>query len=305
MYNITKIDILLATYNGANFLSQQLRSLQNQTLSAWELWIHDDGSTDATLDIIRDFMVKDERIHLIEDGICYKNPAYNFLSLLPYSKAPFSIFCDQDDIWLENKLQILYDKICELDNNKPTAVYSNSYVYETDECLIGGRASLAIPAKLEDLLFMNGGIQGCAILFNKALRDICINAPKFVCMHDHLLTLAAITFGQFVYINKNLMLYRRYNGTVTGHTDKRLIERFRRFFRKDKHVLHYAHNRAIHEFFEHYKDSIPDEKYKVFEEFCKFSRRGKLANIYAVFHYGYNLYGSKLILAFKLLVRPL
>lgn len=301
----TGIDILMATYNGGAFLAQQLRSLQNQTFKNWELWIHDDGSTDDTLDIIKEFSAIDSRIHWIRDEISYKNPAYNFLSLLPYSQAPFCIFCDQDDIWLENKLSILYEAIRKTDSQVPTAVYSNSYIYDSDQPQIEGKATLATPKTLQDLLFMNAGVQGCAILFNASLRKICLNTPNYVCMHDHLLTLAAITFGQMIYVDKCLMLYRRYSGTVTGYTDKNLRERIKHFFQQGKSVIHPNHYSALLSFYKNYEQEIPEDKKRLFQIFFSFKEKSRLHNIFSVWRYGFNLYGKKSILMFKLLVRPL
>lgn len=300
-----RIDILMATYNGGAFLSQQLRSLQSQTFENWELWIHDDGSSDQTLDIIAEFVKQDSRIHWINDDIKYKNPAYNFLSLLPFSQAPFCIFCDQDDIWLENKLSVLYEAIKELDPSQPAAVYSNSFIYEPEKAQISGFATLATPKNLYDLLFLNAGVQGCAILFNAALRSICKDRPEFVCMHDHLLTLAAITFGQLIYVDKRLMLYRRYEGTVTGYTDKGFASRWKKFFQKGKTVIHPDHYTAILSFYNHYKTRISPDKRKIFQAFFSFKKRTRIANAMAVWKYGFNLYGKKSILMFKLLVRPL
>lgn len=300
-----RIDILMATYNGGAFLAQQLRSLQSQTFENWDLWIHDDGSSDQTLDIIAEFVEQDSRIHWLNDGIKYRNPAYNFLSLLSVSQAPFCIFCDQDDIWLENKLSVLYEALKDLDPSQPAAVYSNSFIYEPEKSQIGGFATLATPRTLYDLLFLNAGIQGCAILFNAALRDICKDRPEFVCMHDHLLTLAAITFGQFIYIDKRLMLYRRYEGTVTGYTDKGFASRWKNFFQKGKTVIQPDHYAAILSFYDHYKKQITPDQSKIFQMFFSFKKRTRIANAMVVWKNGFNLYGKKSILMFKLLVRPL
>ena len=64
-----KVNIVLSTYNGAKFLSEQIDSIQAQTFTDWQLLIRDDDSTDKTLDIIAAYTVKDERIRLIMRGI--------------------------------------------------------------------------------------------------------------------------------------------------------------------------------------------------------------------------------------------
>lgn len=300
---MSKIDILLATYNGAEYIAAQVRSLQNQTFDDWCLLVHDDGSTDATLEILDGFAQTDSRIRIINDGKRFHNCALNFMHLLGFSEAPFCIFCDQDDIWLENKLQVMYDAIASKDNTKPHAVYSNSFVYNPDVPTIGGSASLCLPTQLKDILFMNAGIQGCALMFNAALRNICSNVPKVVAMHDHVLTLAAAVFGSLTYVDRHLMLYRRHEMAVTGPTAKRLTDRIAPFFDSTKTVLEKKHYAAIYSFVETYDSLISDKDKAIFSDFFRFEREGRIRRALHVFVKGYKLYGRSSILAFKMLVR--
>lgn len=302
---MSKIDILMATYNGASYIASQIRSLQSQTLSDWTLLVHDDGSTDGTLDIVVQFADADPRIRVIDDGIRFHDCALNFIHLLKFSDAPYCIFCDQDDIWLENKLQLMYDAIVATDNSKPQAVYSNAFIYNPEVPSIGGSATLCRPQTLYDVLFMNGGIQGCALMFNDKLREICRDAPEVVAMHDHLLTLSAIVFGNIAYVDKRLMLYRRYEGTVTGFTAGSLIDRIKPFFDSSKTVLHGKHNLAIHSFVEKYSSMISDKDMAVFDDFFRFEQESRMRRAAHVLIKGYNLYGRRSILAFKMLVRKL
>ena len=264
---MSKIDILLATYNGAEYIATQVRSLQSQTFADWCLLVHDDGSTDNTLEILEQFAKNDNRIRIVNDGKRFHNCALNFMHLLGVSVAPFCIFCDQDDVWLENKLQVMYDAILSKDNTQPQAVYSNSFVYNPDVPTIGGSASLCLPTCVKDVLFMNAGIQGCALMFNAALRSICRNVPKVVAMHDHVVTLAAATFGTLTYVDRHLMLYRRHEKAVTGPTAKRLTDRIAPFFDSTKTVLDKKHYAAIQSFIETYNLLISDKDKAIFFDF--------------------------------------
>lgn len=302
---MSKIDILMATYNGSAYIISQIRSLQCQTFTDWTLLVHDDGSTDNTLDLVRQFAATDRRIRIVDDGVRFHDCALNFMHLLSFSDAPFCIFCDQDDIWLENKLQVMLDTIASKDNTRPQAVYSNSFVYNPDLPDISGEASLCKPSQLKDVLFMNAGIQGCALMFNAALRDICRKVPSVVAMHDHVLTLGAVVFGTLTYVDRRLMLYRRHSSTVTGPTAKRLSDRISPFFDSTKTVLEAKHYRAIRSFTECYADLITPEKKRVFDDFFRFERQSRLARAMHVFTKNYRLYGSRSILAFKMIVRKL
>ena len=112
------IDILLATYNGGRYLIPQIQSLQNQTFQNWHLWIHDDGSKDETPALLERFVREDSRITWIKDDVLLHSASENFMHLLRFSTADYTICCDQDDIWLEDKLQVLYDAIRCRDNSR-------------------------------------------------------------------------------------------------------------------------------------------------------------------------------------------
>ena len=111
------IDILLATYNGERYIETQIRSLQAQTYGQWRLLVHDDGSTDHTLDIVRRLAADDARISLLDDGVQFHSAAQNFLHLIRHSTAPFCICCDGDDVWLAPKLERLYNEILRHDKS--------------------------------------------------------------------------------------------------------------------------------------------------------------------------------------------
>lgn len=300
-----KIDLLLATYNGARYLPAQIRSLQNQTYDDWTLYVHDDGSTDATLDVVRRFAAGDARIRLVDDGRRFGSPADNFLHLLSLSTAPYAVFCDQDDIWLENKLERLYDTISRADDGRPLAAYCNAYVYNPTAGTIDGYATLCHPRKLGDAFFMNGGVQGCSIILNAALRAICTDRPPYVVMHDHLTTLAALAFGRLLYIDERLMLYRRYPGAVTGETYGTFRQRLGVFFRRGKSVLFEHHYAALRSFHEHYRDRLTAEQKQLFERLYRYERRSRAANALAVLRDGFRLYGKRRVLFLKMLLRPL
>ena len=300
-----KLDILLATYNGSLFLPQQIRSLQNQTFTDWNLLVHDDGSTDGTVELIREFAAHDNRITLIEDGHRLHDAGLNFMHLLQYSDASYAIFCDQDDIWLEDKLQKMIEVMDKQDSAIPQMVYSNCYVYDYQHDDISGHGILFQPTSLHDTLFLNAGIQGCALMFNAALREICKKIPSQVAMHDHVITLAAVSFGHITCIPERLMLYRRHSSAVTGHTDKNRMERAKGFFRGKKTVLSLSHFQGVRSFYDTYYDVIPEESRKVFEDFFQFEHHGRLRNAFHAFCSGYKVLGSRSILFVKLLIRPL
>src|SRR5690349_15385572 len=100
-----RISVAMATYNGAPFLPEQLQSLAAQTLPPFELVVCDDGSTDRTIQILREFATSAPfpvRIHENSERLGFGD---NFLKAAALCQGDWIAFCDQDDIWLPHKLE--------------------------------------------------------------------------------------------------------------------------------------------------------------------------------------------------------
>lgn len=106
------VAILMATYNGDKYIEEQIQSIINQTYKNWQLFIRDDGSSDETLKIIKNFTNIDHRIHKITDNLGNLGPCLNFNELIKtHLEYKYIMFADQDDVWLENKIMISVNKI--------------------------------------------------------------------------------------------------------------------------------------------------------------------------------------------------
>ena len=102
-----KVNILMSTYNGQQFLAEQIRSIQEQSYTDWTLFIRDDGSSDNTKEILKDFEHQDSRIHLIDnDKSDNLGVIKSFHKLVNHDRADYYFFSDQEDVWLPNKLEL-------------------------------------------------------------------------------------------------------------------------------------------------------------------------------------------------------
>ena len=115
------VAVLMATYNGAEFLSEQLDSLAVQTHGNWRLWVSDDGSADATIDILRRYQKvwrEDRLILLSGPGRGFQA---NFLELTarPDISADYYAWSDQDDVWLPEKLARALERLEHLGPDRP------------------------------------------------------------------------------------------------------------------------------------------------------------------------------------------
>ena len=130
------VAILLGTYNGERFLEAQLDSLESQTVRDWKLYVSDDGSTDATVEIIRHYQSKWGTGKIQYRVGPQKGFSQNFLSLAcdPSIKADYYAFCDQDDVWLPEKLSVAIEHIARESSPGQLYAYGGRTTY-TDEKL--------------------------------------------------------------------------------------------------------------------------------------------------------------------------
>lgn len=122
------VAILMATYNGAEFLAEQLQSIQEQSHTNWSLWISDDGSTDETLRIVDEFAQRvAQDVHVVSGP--GRGHAVNFLHLLTHPDLPeaYLAFADQDDVWLPHKLE---HSLSALPSGRP-ALFGGRYIHAT------------------------------------------------------------------------------------------------------------------------------------------------------------------------------
>ncbi|MGB4661068.1 MAG: glycosyltransferase family 2 protein, partial [Mobilitalea sp.] len=215
----TEVIILMATYNGEKYIEGQLKSIINQSFTDWKLIIRDDCSYDCTVDIIKKYVFLDERISLIE-GKENLGQAANFSFLLgEVLNKNYVMFCDQDDIWTENKVEISIDVMKSLENEKgteePILVYTDLRYVNNNLEDIKGIYSKKHKNNLRSILGSNY-IYGCTIIINSALKNISYPIPAEAQNHDYWIALNAALYGSIIQVRKKTILYRQHNNNVTG-----------------------------------------------------------------------------------------
>lgn len=214
-----KVNILMSTYNGERFLAEQLDSILAQTYQEWQLLIRDDGSSDRTRDIIKNYCLKDQRIHFVnENESANYGVIKSFFSLLKYEKADFYFFSDQDDIWLPNKLDISLTQAGKYDTDKPLLVYTdlkvvNSKLEVLHESMIRTQSHHANTQLVQELT--ENTVTGGTALINHALAEQWRTTENLL-MHDWYLALVASALGNLVYIDSPTELYRQHEDNVLG-----------------------------------------------------------------------------------------
>ncbi|MFK7030570.1 glycosyltransferase [Flavobacterium oreochromis] len=297
------IDILLATYNGEKYIKSQIYSLLSQTYQDWRLLVHDDGSTDNTVGIIKGFQEVDQRIFLIEDGIQFGNAGLNFFHLMKFSDAKFLIFCDQDDIWLESKIELLMHVIENKDNSIPQMVFSGGYLYSSQKDIFQDFIETEKPKNIKEQLFLNAGLQGCSIIFNNKLNEMAKSFQGTLSMHDHLVTMIGITFGQISYLDRKLMLYRQNHvNKTTADISKKTI--FQKIFVDNFPVIEEKHFTTNKDFYYTFENIMKAGNKELFNEYFKYKEsKSKIKRLLIVFKNNFSLGGDFLKLSFKTIFR--
>lgn len=295
----------MATYNGEAYIENQLYSLLQQTEKKWKLWIRDDGSNDNTVKLIEYFVKIDSRINFISDTLGQLGPGKSFLELTKYADSQYIIFCDQDDIWLEKKLELLMLEASKaFEHNKPCLVYCDGFGYSDKKGTICSKSISRRHANtLNEFLFFNSGYQGCSILFNRELCEIVSDyQASYFYLHDDVVSLIAHAFGKVSFLNECLMLYRQHDSNVTGNINNSIKEKILRLFRRDLSLISIDHYTEKKSFFEAYKDRLSDEDKLIFEAYLRFPDVGLIGKLYMIFKYKFSIGGNRELLIVKTLL---
>lgn len=216
-----KLCILLASYNGEKYISEQLDSIINQTYKNWELIIRDDGSKDETVTILNKYEKKDERIKILRDDKGNLGFLKNFEELLFNAKEEFVLFSDQDDFWLKNKLEKFVEKIRDLDEkvlSKPLLVHCNSLVCDEKLEIIKEKFIDSKIAKKNNsnIYFFEYIVQGSTSMVNKKMIRESLPFLKSVTLHDRYFHLLSQFLGTRVFIDESLVKYRQHERNEIG-----------------------------------------------------------------------------------------
>ena len=224
MHSTDKIAILMATYNGEKYICQQIDSILSQTCKDWELYIHDDGSTDNTIAAVESYVEKyPDKIHLI-DGKSTGGAKYNFFYLFGQVEAPYYMTCDQDDVWLDKKIGLTYDKMLTIENKAdvPCLVYTELRVVDSELNTIAdtmsGYQSLDCHKRTINQFILQNSVTGCTMMINRALRDKMLHITDIdnTIMHDWWAALVAAQFGKTAFIDEPTILYRQHGDNSLG-----------------------------------------------------------------------------------------
>ncbi|WP_231427187.1 glycosyltransferase family 2 protein [Pedobacter sp. Leaf250] len=277
------LTILMATYNGDAFLEKQLKSIINQSYTAWELMIRDDGSDDDTLAIIENYCQKDNRIKLLNYGDVYGSACRNFSQLFDWAykhHRNYILFADQDDIWLIHKLErslaVMLKEEQLYGASTPLLLYSNlSFVDENDQRI---PVTLPLPKTLDLPVLLNENYAwGCTIIINLAAIKKIQHIPISSINHDYYIAMVVAAFGKNILLNEHHILYRQHQKNVSGNVNKMtFLSRFNRYFNNSKTMLQplLDNYMLVNSFYKIYKNDLTAYQVKMIGDFLGSYRIG-------------------------------
>lgn len=221
------ITILMASYNGEKYIAEQIESILNQTEQSWKLVIQDDCSTDDTFKIAEKYVKKyPDRIFAVQRKTPSGSAQNNFFSMLCFANSEYTMFCDDDDVWLPNKIAITLLEMQKLEKSfgKETLLLAHTDLRVVDALLRKISTSMMCTQKLDpsrkdfNHLLIQNNITGCTMMVNRRLLELTVQQglPRHAVMHDWWLALIASSLGQIGFVPEATILYRQHADNQVG-----------------------------------------------------------------------------------------
>lgn len=221
------VECVLCTYDGAEYILEQLESIGRQTRRPDRLIVCDDASHDNTVGIVRawsrdvpfqvDIVINDSSLGAVR----------NFEKALTLTRGEYIFFADQDDVWLPEKMEISLSEIRLLEKKygeqTPCLVHTDLVVVDRQLQVMHksflenqGLRHISEEGKQLSCLMVQNFVTGCTMVINRALREKALPFPKNIIMHDYWLALVAALCGKLGFVDRSTMLYRQHGKNTVG-----------------------------------------------------------------------------------------
>ena len=222
-----RVLVLLSTYNGSRFLPDLLDSVLNQQDVEVSCLVRDDGSKDDTLAILAKYAKQYKNITIIKGENIGVLKSFNSLISDPLvNQFTWIAFCDQDDVWLPDKLSVAIKKLSHMpDQNIPLLYCSNTTLVDSKLRKIGMSYTKLFTFGKNTAIVRNIAT-GCTEVFNqKAAEKYRLGIGKFPELHDYWMYLVCVFMGEVMYDFNSHILYRQHGNNTVGMKPHKSISR--------------------------------------------------------------------------------
>lgn len=267
-----KVVILLSSYNGEKYISEQLDSLINQEGVEVQILVRDDGSNDRTLDILKTYS-KSEKLSFYTGGNL--KPARSFLQLLKDApEANYYAFCDQDDYWMTDKLKIAVESMKQYGKNEPILYCGRPRIVDKELKPLEDFSNRAIPlhpSTFESRLVVRNS-PGCTFVMNRCLVNIINHIePEFLEMHDcWIYQICSALNGNIIYDDDVHILYRQHGNNVAG-VESTLLGRTKKRVQRLKNKS-CKRSKTASQILDCMRDSLNEEQIKSLEMLSEYKK---------------------------------
>ncbi len=230
------ISIVMATYNGAKYLEEQLDSIYAQTYTNFELIVVDDVSSDETVSILEKYKQKYGLKYFVNDE--NMGVTKNFEKAILKCNGNYISLVDQDDVWLPNKLDFLYKNIGNF-----SLIYSNAGIINGNGEVQNKTTRDIYPlygldsetTDIYNYIVLNSFILGCSTMFKRELLQVLVPIYQTTRNHDWWLTMCAHNTNGIKYIDDVLFHYRHHENNYSRQGKKiSFLGKFLNFYNKER-----------------------------------------------------------------------
>jgi hypothetical protein len=323
MSGLPEVEVLLATYNGARFLREQLDSIMAQDYGNIHVLARDDGSSDETVEILDQYAKRyPVRFRVIPTSGETGNARNNFLLLMKAASAEYVCLADQDDVWLPDKVSRTKRAMDQLESRWGTKVPSLIF---TDLHVVDDKLTMLHQSFWEHMnidpagmdrqaaLMLQSVVTGCTAMLNRPLIALSLRMPIEAFMHVRWIGLLASFLGKSSGLRVPTVLYRQHAQNVLGtgravgvpaaaKPARSFLQRMRQFRLSERQLLLWnISQRDAKAFLQEYGGDLGPGKRRLLEAFlrCQTSR-SRLIRLATFLLYGFYYPGLKLNLAMML-----
>lgn len=279
-----KVSVILSSFNGAQYLPQQLDSLVGQSYPDMTIQVRDDGSTDGTIGILKRYAENHGNIHLISGTRLGITGSFFYLLRHCGEESEYIAFCDQDDVWYQDKIERAVARLSALTSDLPALYCSRQEYVDHDLTHLRFSRVLRRPLSFRNALVENCAT-GCTVVLNRAAKDMITDClPGGFVWHDWWCYLVVSAFGVVIHDQQPGLKYRLHSANDTGSAVSfagELWRRMRRLCFNGRGFLKlYAQASEFHRL---YGDRLGDVEGKLLEQFLA-SKTSTLARIRFALH---------------------